>query len=274
MSQSKMPKKSFPILNHANCQSTSVMLYASLFLSLALALPLTAKAQIKFNVPINETSAFQQGMEKRGEINAAKRAQALEQLTILGDQAASQGVSYAFEEWEQLANELAGGGFLSVVRLSTSTLEMTLRVQNSKAEAVRSKVESAADRSSTDRDSKVNAPSSWRQIFSGPGIKQARMNLYVDPSTRQRTGSTATIWSVDDYPATQENRGKTFKSVVRYTESDCSGRRIRVMEFAVYTGQRGTGQVVHTGDKADPWSTAVADGSPNAALFDAACGSQ
>ena len=228
------------------------------------------EAQMRSSIPTNDSAAFWQGMDQQREETAAKRAKVLEQLRTIGEDAARQGVAYSYDEWEKLARELAGG-FMSTSRPSDSTLQMTLRVQNAQAEAAINRAQAALEPGSRKGSNDIKNQSTWKQVFSKHDANQTRIDTYVDLTSRQKNGSTATIWSGDNFSASQEKGGKIYQSMIVLLESDCAGSRIRPKKIKVYSGQRGAGQIVYAEDNTGPWRDATIVGSKHEALLNVAC---
>lgn len=236
-----------------------------------LVFPFAAIGQIKTTLPIGQFNAFDEGMEQALKRNAAARSAVLQQLIEMGEQAANQGVAYEFQQWKGLATDLAGGIF-SKALIYDDTLRMTLRVQNAQAERTQARMNIKSQSNSTGGlgSSENDSKSYWRFLLAGEARNRGQVKLFVDPSSRQRQDSIATIWSLDSYDEAMENQGRKYLSTVLYSESDCSKNTIRFMEIAVYSNQMGNGNVIYSSDKPEPWG--VASSSPRkSAIFKAAC---
>ncbi|MEI8366723.1 MAG: surface-adhesin E family protein [Parachlamydiaceae bacterium] len=242
--------------------------------------PAVAYSQLRSSSTLSggEAASFQDGFQQEGKDIVSERAKVLQQLTTIGNEAAVVGISYEFSEWKRLAVELAGGIF-SVYTPTDGTLLMVLKVQNAKAEMARKNASDKTDSSLIQRRSNIHDSKTtesfesnyWKKIYTGQSLGQAQRDLYIDPVSLQSMDALVKIWSVDDFSTEQENQGKKYFSIVRFSEIDCNSYRIRILELAVYDQRMGVGKVVYADDKPKQWNAVILDGRAIASLFKFAC---
>ncbi len=108
----------------------------------------------------------------------------------------------------------------------------------------------------------------WVQI-----VVDGRFVRYADPTTIRRAGDTVRMWVLTDYNAAQvtANSELSFSSKER-DEFDCKDERSRLLEFTLYSGKMGAGDVVYAySGKPRDWAPITA-GSVEENLLQFACG--
>jgi hypothetical protein len=102
------------------------------------------------------------------------------------------------------------------------------------------------------------------------GDDEAGLTVYVDPDTIGRKENLVTMLSLIDYRTIQIIAGDSLLSIQRQNEYDCAESRTRMLAFTWFSGNMGSGQVVHSDSDEDKWKP-VAPDSVAEALWKIAC---
>ena len=102
------------------------------------------------------------------------------------------------------------------------------------------------------------------------GNDDAGLTVYVDPDTIRRKGNLVKMWQLYDYKTIQTVAGDSLLSIKRYNEYDCTEERTRMLAYTWFSGNMGSGQVVHSDSDEDKWKPVVPD-SVAEALWKIAC---
>jgi hypothetical protein len=105
------------------------------------------------------------------------------------------------------------------------------------------------------------------------GDDEAGLTVYVDPDTIRRKGNLVTMWGLIDYKTIQIIAGDSLLSIQRQNEYDCAEVRTRMLAFTWFSGNMGSGQVVHSDSDEDKWKP-VAPDSVAEALRKIGCGKE
>lgn len=109
----------------------------------------------------------------------------------------------------------------------------------------------------------------WLKINSNDNL-----TTYVDPASISKTENIAKMWGVVDLKeAKKEELGKSFLSAKSLQEYDCKEEQVRKVTLSFYSGNMGTGDIVHTYTDPEKWKwTPVAHGSIVETMWKNACG--
>jgi hypothetical protein len=105
------------------------------------------------------------------------------------------------------------------------------------------------------------------------GDDEAGLTVYVDPDTIHRKENLVTMWGLIDYKTIQIIAGDSLLSIRRQNEYDCAEVRTRMLAFTWFSGNMGSGQVVHSDSDEDKWIP-VAPESIGQLLWKRACGKE
>ena len=79
------------------------------------------------------------------------------------------------------------------------------------------------------------------------GTFEAGQTVYVDPDTIRRRGEMAEMMALYDYKTSQSTAGDAFLSRKVQNEYDCIQEMRRMVSVTEFSGNMGTGKVVHMG---------------------------
>ena len=97
-------------------------------------------------------------------------------------------------------------------------------------------------------------------------------DLYINHDSIRNEGEIAKMWFMEDYKGVKKTSyGKPFLSAITLGEYDCKGERVRTLQFAIYSGKLGKGDVVYSGGIKNGWEPIVSD-SLGEILWNIACG--
>jgi hypothetical protein len=102
------------------------------------------------------------------------------------------------------------------------------------------------------------------------GDDEAGRTVYVDPDTIRSKGNLVKMLSLIDYKTIQIIAGDSLLSIQRQNEYDCAEERTRMLAFTWFSGNMGSGQVVHSDSDEDKWKP-VAPDTVAEALWKIAC---
>ena len=105
------------------------------------------------------------------------------------------------------------------------------------------------------------------------GEDKIGLTVYVDPDTIQREGNLVKMWSLIDYKKTEIIPGDSLLSIRRQNEYDCTEERTRMLASMWFSGNMGSGRVVHSDSDEGEWKP-VAPGSASEGLLKIACGKE
>ena len=105
------------------------------------------------------------------------------------------------------------------------------------------------------------------------GDDEAELTVYVDPDTIHRKENLVTMLSLIDYRTIQIIAGDSLLSIQRQNEYDCAEAHTRILAFTWFSGNMGSGQVVHSDSDEDKWIP-VAPESIGQLLWKRACGKE
>jgi hypothetical protein len=113
-----------------------------------------------------------------------------------------------------------------------------------------------------------NAQAEWIKINS-----KENLTTYIDPATITKEENIVKMWGIVDLKESRkEQEGKTFLSAKGLQEYDCKTMQFRKISLALYAGNMGAGEVIHTYADADKWKwTPVAPGTISETMWKAAC---
>ncbi len=108
----------------------------------------------------------------------------------------------------------------------------------------------------------------WVQI-----VVDGRFVRYADPTTIRRAGDMVMMWVLSDFNAAQvTDTSKRSFSSKEQGEYDCKNERSRLLEYILYSGKMGAGDVVYAyGGKPRAW-TPITTGAAEENLWQFACG--
>jgi hypothetical protein len=109
----------------------------------------------------------------------------------------------------------------------------------------------------------------WVQINN-----KENLTTYIDPKTIEKTGNIVKMWGIVDLKESRkEQEGKSFLSAKGLQEYDCKTEQTRKVSLALFSGNMGAGEVVHTYSDADKWAwTPLTPGSITESMWKTACG--
>ena len=108
----------------------------------------------------------------------------------------------------------------------------------------------------------------WVKIYSFDDL--GGFIAYVDPDTFRRKGNLAKMWQLVDLKMTKTLEGRSFLSIKRMDEYNCTEEQSRTLAFYQYAGQMGNGEVVYSNTDPDKW-VPVMPGSFGEASWKAVC---
>jgi hypothetical protein len=82
---------------------------------------------------------------------------------------------------------------------------------------------------------------------------------YVEVDTIRRVGSMVRMWGMDDFNSPRVNMGYRYKSSKGLAEYDCLNQQSRIINWALFSGNMGTGEVAGYGNTPDNWSPVQPD---------------
>ena len=92
-----------------------------------------------------------------------------------------------------------------------------------------------------------------------------------DPSTIHRQGNLVKMWALFDYKTTRRLHGGSWVlSAKNQYEYECAEKRQRLLASMSFSGQMGSGEIVHEFASARPWQPVLPEG-PYHSLWSAAC---
>ena len=99
---------------------------------------------------------------------------------------------------------------------------------------------------------------------------------YANSNSVSRNGNKVTMWDMLDFSKAQESGGATIFSAKKHQEYDCIESKIRIIGFAMFSGNMGSGKVVSSTSSFRAWLprqwVSVEADSSDAALMNFACG--
>jgi len=103
------------------------------------------------------------------------------------------------------------------------------------------------------------------------GEDQEGMTTYIDPATIRRKGNLVKMWILFDFRTTQTVLGTSYLSDKALDEYDCAEERRRTLAFTNFSGNMGSGRVVHRDTDEEKWEP-VDPESIGLILWKLACG--
>ena len=101
---------------------------------------------------------------------------------------------------------------------------------------------------------------------------------YANSNSVIRSGNKVTMWDMLDFSKAQESGGAKIFSAKKHQEYDCIESKIRIIGFAMFSGNMGSGKVISSTSSYRAWLprewVSVEDGSSDAALMTFACGNK
>jgi hypothetical protein len=103
-------------------------------------------------------------------------------------------------------------------------------------------------------------------------IEISNATVYAeDPSTIHREGNLVKMWALFDYKTTRRVHGGPWAlSSKNQYEYECAEKRQRLLANMWFSGQMGSGEIVHRFADAQPWQPVLPEG-PEHSLWSAAC---
>ena len=97
-------------------------------------------------------------------------------------------------------------------------------------------------------------------------------DLYIDFQSIRKDGEIAKMWFMEDYRGVKKiSYGRSFLSATTLGEYDCKEKRVRTDSFAIYSDEKGGGDVVFTSKIKMDWEPIV-PASLGEILWKNACG--
>jgi surface-adhesin protein E len=75
---------------------------------------------------------------------------------------------------------------------------------------------------------------------------QGKMSVCVDPDTIHRNGDVVEFWVLMDFETTQTEPRPPHMSVKSQREIDCTKKRVRLLAMTAFSGNMGSGRLVHS----------------------------
>lgn len=94
----------------------------------------------------------------------------------------------------------------------------------------------------------------WEKL--GPD-DEGSMTVYIDRDTIRRKGNLVKMWQLYDFKTAQTVAGVSFLSGKLQFEYDCREERNRRLAESFFSGNMGSGEVVHTDSDVDKWEPVV-----------------
>lgn len=113
-----------------------------------------------------------------------------------------------------------------------------------------------------------NASADWEPAFYNKGNTRL---TYVDLTTISKSGSKATMWTLDDLKTTEYLKQKSFRSMMGQAEYECNAKKTRILYAQAYSDNMGKGIVVESDATLGPWQP-VPTGSTGEVAWKIACG--
>jgi Surface-adhesin protein E len=83
---------------------------------------------------------------------------------------------------------------------------------------------------------------------------------YAAPASIKKTGDSATMWVLFDYPSAQKDAsGKMVLSDKLHYEYDCKARLYRILASSAHAGNMASGEVIGSTSGPEPWAPVEAD---------------
>jgi hypothetical protein len=103
-------------------------------------------------------------------------------------------------------------------------------------------------------------------------IEISNATVYAeDPSTIHREGNLMKMWALFDYKTKRRLHGGPWVlSSKNHYEYECAEKRQRLLANMWFSGQMGSGEIVHEFADAQPWQPVLPEG-PEHSLWSAAC---
>ena len=109
----------------------------------------------------------------------------------------------------------------------------------------------------------------WVELGHTEGVNG--FTVYVDLDTIRRKGELVKIWALRDYKTIRTGAGGLFLSGKDQYEYDCAEEHTRVLAFTEFSGNMGSGNLVHSNSVEGKWEPVI-PGSIDQGLWKIACG--
>jgi hypothetical protein len=116
----------------------------------------------------------------------------------------------------------------------------------------------------------LSSGSAYAEWVSIDANNQRGKTIYTDPDSIRLKGDVVTMWSLHDYKTVQTMGSTSYLSYKVQTEYDCAEERIRKLGSTFFSGNMGSGEVVHSISKIGKWQR-VEPGSLGQSEWDVAC---
>ncbi len=103
---------------------------------------------------------------------------------------------------------------------------------------------------------------------------QGEMSVYVDPDTIRRKGDVVEFWVLIDFETTQTDPKPPHMSVKSQREIDCTKKRVRLLAMTAFSGNMGSGKVVHSYSDVNDQGIPIERGSVAETLQNVVCGKE
>jgi len=102
------------------------------------------------------------------------------------------------------------------------------------------------------------------------GNKEVGVTVYADPGTILRKGNLVKVWHLNDFKTIQIAQGNSYLSIKAQHQYDCTRDRERILALTKFSGNMGSGKVVHKDSREGKWRP-IAPGSVSHDLGKLAC---
>jgi surface-adhesin protein E len=98
--------------------------------------------------------------------------------------------------------------------------------------------------------------------------------VYVDPDTIRRNADVVEFWVLMDFETTQTEPKPPHMSVKSQREIDCTKKRVRLLAMTAFSGNMGSGKVVHSYSDFNDQGIPIERGSVAETLQNVVCGKE
>ena len=97
------------------------------------------------------------------------------------------------------------------------------------------------------------------------------MTTYVDYGTIKRKGNKVKMWALYDFKTIQRWGNSSFLSQINHIEYDCEEEATRTLDYFLYLGNKGSGEVVYSRTNKKYEAVSIIPGTIDEIVFNIAC---
>ena len=115
----------------------------------------------------------------------------------------------------------------------------------------------------------MNVSAEWTNI--GGNLNDTKIS-YVDFETIRKKDNYAKIWSLIDFKTVTQIKDVKFLTMINHFEYDCNEETVRQLDFYLYSGHMGSGEIVFSQINIKNEPQSMLPGSMNEDIFKITCG--